>query len=527
MDLSLLERLATGSGLLYLVLAVLAIGALLLRGLSDDPDVRRRALLVFALLLIFAALQIALGAIPARTSGFVTTPDGELVPGLVENPTWRYGSAALLLVGLFAALMTLTLFVVDFLIVDRLGFEVPNILRDAALVAIFFAGALIVLSERTDLNPTSIFTTAGVVSIVIGLALQDTLGNVFSGLALQTERSFNVGDWVRFGEREGVVTDISWRATKLRTRANDLVIIPNSMISKDVVINFSAPTRLHAHLAHVGAHYRHPPAAVVAAIEEAADQTPRILPRPRVDVRTKSYGDSSVDYEIKYWVKDYADIEEVADDFMTRIWYAFQRHEIEIPFPIRTVILRERTPESDRAEAEADDEIIYRHLRRVELFDPLSEAEARALAARARVAPFFAGETILEQGAPGDSLYIIDQGRVEVVVSQNGRSEKVAELGPSEFVGEMGLLTGAERSATVVALEPTHCFVIDRDALRGTFEHNPSIAERISEILVARRIELEASQAALHRRAAEAPPEDKRQILGRIRDFFGFGPADA
>ncbi len=527
MDLTILERLVTGSGLLYLALAALTVAALALRGVSDDPNIRRRALLVAGLLVAFAVLQIVLSGIPVRTSGFLTTPAGERVPGLVENPTWRYGSVVLLLVGLAAALMTLTLFVVDYLLVHRFHFEVPNILRDVALVAVFFTGTLVILSERTDLNPTSIFTTAGVVSVVIGLALQDTLGNVFSGLALQTERSFNVGDWVGFGDREGVVTDISWRATKLRTRANDLVIIPNSIISKDVVVNYSAPTRLHAHLAHVGAHYRHPPSDVIEAIEEAADQTPRILARPRVDVRTKSFGDSSIEYEIKYWVKDYAEIEEVADDFMTRIWYAFTRHEIEIPFPIRSVFLRERTAESDRAEAEADDEVIYRHLRQVELFDPLSDEEARALATRARVAPFFPGDTILRQGEPGDSLYIVDHGRVEVVVSQNGRTEKVAELGPSAFVGEMGLMTGAERSATVIAIEPSHCFVIDRAAFRATLERNPAIAERISEILVQRQAELEASQAALHRRAAEDPPEDKRQILARIRDFFGFGPGEA
>ncbi|HUP20266.1 MAG TPA: mechanosensitive ion channel family protein [Gemmatimonadota bacterium] len=524
MNLNLLEQLVSGSGLLYVALGLLALATLVVRGLSADPHVRRRALLVFWLLIAFAVLQVALSAIPQWTSGLLTTPQGELVPGLVENPTYRYGSVILLLFGLFAALMAFTLFVVDYLLAARLGWEVPAILRDVALVTAFFTGSLIILSQRTELNPTSIFTTAGVVSIVIGLALQDTLGNLFSGLALQTERSFNVGDWVGFGEREGVVTDISWRTTKLRTRSNDLVIIPNSIISKDVVINYSAPTRLHAELAHVGAHYRHPPADVVRALEEAADQTPGILDRPAVDIRTKEYGDSSVVYEIKYWMKDYALAPDISDEFMTRIWYAFKRRGIEIPFPIRNVYLREVTPETERAEAEADDERIFQHLRRAELFDALSDDEARALAALARVEPFFEGETILRQGEPGDSLYIVDEGRVEVVVSHNERSERVAELGPSAFMGEMALLTGDERRATVVALEATHCFVIDRESIRGILQRNPGIAERMSEILARRTAELEASQAVLERRAAEAPSEDKRQILGRIRDFFGFGP---
>lgn len=525
MDHTFLEQLLSGSGLLYVVAAGLALAALAVRGFSRHPHVRRRALLVVGLLVAFVLLQLALGQVAPRTSGFIRTPGGELVPGLVENSAYKYLSVALLLVGLLAGILTVTLFAIDVLLVGRLGFEVPNILRDVTVVAVFFAGTLVILSERTGMDPTGVFTSAAAISIVIGLGLQDTLGNVFSGLALQTERSFNVGDWVRFGEREGVVTDISWRATKLRTRTNDLVIIPNTVISKDVVINYSAPTRVHAVTAHVSAHYRHPPADVIAALEEASDQTPGILARPRVDVRTREFGDSAIGYEIKYWIRDYAEIEDIDDDFMTRTWYAFSRRGIEIPFPIRNVYLREVTPETIRAEEEADDERIFQHLRRTSLFDPLSDEEARALAARARVEQFFTGETLMHQGQPGDSLYILDKGRVEVVVSHDGRSERVAELGPGSFIGEMALLTGAQRTATVVALEPIHSFVIDREAFARILEGNPAIAEGISETLAARQRELEATHAALHRAASATQEEEKRQILSRIRAFF-FGGSE-
>ncbi|MDX1624325.1 MAG: mechanosensitive ion channel, partial [Gemmatimonadota bacterium] len=282
-----LEQLLGGSGTLWLALIVLAAAVLVVRRISSDRAVRRRALWVIVLLAAFATLLIVLGQIPERTSGFVRTPGGELVPGLVENSAYRYTAVALLLLGLLAALTWLSLVFVDFLLVDRLDFEVPNILRDVAIAALFFTGALVILNARTGMEPLELITTAGAISIVVGLALQDTLGNVFSGLALQTERSFNVGDWVRFNDFEGVVTDISWRATKIRTRDNDFVIVPNSVISKDVVVNYSAPTRVHALHATVGAHYRHPPADVFAAIEEAARQTEGVLPSPAVDVRTE------------------------------------------------------------------------------------------------------------------------------------------------------------------------------------------------------------------------------------------------
>ncbi|HUP01094.1 MAG TPA: mechanosensitive ion channel family protein [Gemmatimonadota bacterium] len=518
----LVEQLLTGSGLLYLLLALLAIAALLVRRLTQDPHVRRRAILLVGLLLLFALIQITLGEIPERTSGFVTTPGGERVPGLVANPTYQAVSVALLIVGLLALLLIATISIVDFVLVRKLRFEIPNILRDATVFTLFFVGVLMILYSRTDLNVAGLFTTSAVISIVIGLALQDTLGNVFSGLALQTERSFKVSDWVRFGELEGIVTDISWRATKLRTRSNDLVIIPNSLISKDTVVNYSAPTRVHAVTVEIGVHYRHPPADVIAALEEAAEQTEGILKRPRADVRTVAYGDFAVTYDVKYWIKDYEEMEDIKDDFMTLIWYAFKRREIEIPYPIRNLYLHQVTPESRRAEAEADDERVFQHLRRVDLFDPLSESEARALAARARVEMYFGGETVLRQGEPGDSLYIIEDGLVEVVVSQNGRSERLAHLGPSAFFGEMALMTGAERKATVVTVKPTHFFVIDREALRGTLESNPRLAERISETLAQRQQQLEDTHAAMNRIAAQAVDAQKHQILSRIRDFFGF-----
>jgi small-conductance mechanosensitive channel/CRP-like cAMP-binding protein len=520
-DHPLIEQLLSGTGLFFSALALLGVAALAVRGLSRNPETRRRALVVIALLGLVVVLKIVLDTIPPEIT-VTKIEEGRRVEELVPNPAYTAVNVAMLIAGFLALLLSAALLVVDFLMVQRFRVEIPAIVRDFAIFALFFAGVLLILYDQTPLDITALFTTSAVISIVIGLALQDTLGNLFSGLALQTERSFNVGDWVRFGDREGVVVDISWRATKLRTRTNDLVIIPNSLISKDIVINFSRPSRVHAEFAHIGVHYRHPPAEVIAAVEEASDQTAGILKRPRIDVRTETFADFAVVYQIKYWIKDYADLEDISDDFMTRVWYSFTRRGIEIPYPIRNVYLRQVTAETERAAAEADDERIYELLRRIDVFEALSEEEARALAPRVRVEPYFGSETVMRQGEAGDSLYIIDQGRVEVVVSHDGRSERVAVLGPNDFLGEMALMTGERRSATVVALEPTRFFVITREAFRDTLRQNPEIAERISETLGRRRAELEATHAALHRAAEADMDDEKRQILGRIWDFFGF-----
>jgi CRP-like cAMP-binding protein len=128
----------------------------------------------------------------------------------------------------------------------------------------------------------------------------------------------------------------------------------------------------------------------------------------------------------------------------------------------------------------------------------------------------------MHQGQAGDSLYIIDEGSVTVMVSQDGRSEKLADLGPSAIIGEMALMTGAERTATVTASTPTQFVVIDRDAFRKTLLQNPHIAEQISETLATRREQRDATLAALHEAARHGPSEEKGQILSRIWEFFGF-----
>jgi len=517
-----LEQFFTGPGLLYATVGLLALIGLIVRGVSKDPNVRRRALLVVGLLLIFVILRVALTEIPPRTSGWVRTPTGERVEGLILNPSFQIVGVLMLVVGLLAVLLIASLFLIDFVLVRQLDFEIPNILRDVTVMALFFVGVMMILIHRTDLDVAGLFTTSAVLSVIIGLALQDTLGNVFSGLALQTERSFSVGDWVRFADQEGVITDISWRATILRTRANDLVIIPNSLISKDVVINYSAPTRIHAILAELGVHYRHPPATVIAAIEEAADQTEHVLKLPKVDVRTLHYGDFAINYQVKYWIKDYADLEDIKNAFMTRIWYSFSRHGIEIPFPIRNVFMRTITEETEKAAVREAENRIFEQLREVPLFDPLSDEETRSLASRARMERYFTAEVVMHQGDAGDSLYIVDEGSVSVVVSHDGRSEKLAELGPSAIIGEMALMTGAERTATVTASRPTQFVVIDREAFRKTLLQNPHIAEQISEMLSTRREQRDATLAALHEAASQAPSEEKGQILSRIWEFFGF-----
>lgn len=506
--------------------STLVVAGFALRQMSDDPPVRRRALLIVLLAATALLVKVGLESIPETVLTTATTPQGQSVETVAPNPTYEVARVAFLATALLGFLLMVVTAAVDLVLVRRLGLEVPRIVRDTGLAAVFFLGVLIILYYETDLDVTGLFTTAGVVSVVIGLALQNTLDNVFSGLALQSERPFAVGDWIQFDGREGTVTDITWRSTKIRTRENDLVIVPNSVLSSGVVVNHSAPTSVHALTVSVGAAYQHPPAEVREALEEAARQTEGVLRRPPPEIRTEAYGDSSITYAVRFWIRGYAAQPEVKSDLTTHIWYAFRRHGIQIPFPIRTVYKTEVTEEGKAEERRRETQHVLDRLNQVELFDDVPAADLREVARFVRALDYFTGETIIWQGAEGHALYIIDEGRVEVVLERNGRRQRLAELGPGAFVGEMSLMTGDPHTATVTALEPTRCLVVGQDGIRGPLERHPQLAERITETLVRRRSELDETDRHLQQAPEEGRPRDEhRQLLARIRGFFGIGGA--
>ena len=153
--------------------------------------------------------------------------------------------------------------------IDRIPERFPNIVQDTLVIALFALVATLILRDR-------VMATTAVGAVVIGLALQDTLGNLFAGLAIQIEKPFRVGDWVTIGGQDGMVSEITWRATKMRTKAGNFVVVPNSMLAKDTIINYCEPTRSLRLQVEVGASYEVPPNVVKAVIREALQSAPEL-----------------------------------------------------------------------------------------------------------------------------------------------------------------------------------------------------------------------------------------------------------
>jgi small-conductance mechanosensitive channel/CRP-like cAMP-binding protein len=450
--------------------------------------------------LIHSKLRLAILALSGSVAAtlvlaFAALPAGSELPGQI-------GSIGHLLLALGLVSLVVVL-VINPWRVDRVPERFPNIVQDAIIIGVFAVVATALMREK-------FLTTSAVGAVVIGFALQDTLGNMFAGLALQVERPFSVGHWIKVGGYEGRVTGITWRATQLQTKSGDSVVVPNNIISKEAIVNFSepaAPTRLSV---EVGASYEVPPNRVKAVIVEALADAPLVLKSPVPEVVIADFASSSITYRAKFWVAGYDADDPARDQARVAIYYAFRREGIEIPFPIQVEYRREVSveamPVADRA----------RCLEAVDLFGMLPELERNHVAALSIERLFGAGQTVVRQGRAGDSMFVVCQGRVRVTVGES--SAEVATLGPGAYFGEMSLLTGDPRSATVAAMEDCVLLEITASDFRRIALTHPEVVVSITEAVARRRTDLEETKrAATAVPAAEGAP---RSFLARVQQFL-------
>ena len=390
---------------------------------------------------------------------------------------------------------------------------VPTVVRDTVqllVIAAIFVGIL----YENGFNPVSLAATGGVLTAVIGFALQSTIANVFAGVALPLEGQLGIGDWIEVGGHVGRIREMKWRSTTVVTKSGDTIIMPNNQLITTTVTNFSRPSPLHRTEIHVAFHYRHPANEVRDVLLDAVRGMPGLVTSPAADCFPIEFGESGVTYTLRVWLEDYLRLEPIVGEVKTRVWYASRRAGLEMPYPIRTIVGASPVVEDGTASRIAA-------LERVDLFAPL-DAESRArLASSLREQRFGSGEDIIRQDAPGDSLFIIARGRVEVRVSVDGAHRRLAALGPGEFFGEMSLMTGAHRTATCTALADTVCYVIDQPAFRCVLDTRPSLAEDISSILAERQVGLDESREHLGVEARERRAREARShLLTAIRRAF-------
>ena len=377
----------------------------------------------------------------------------------------------------------------------------PTIVQDSVVIALVALIAAIVLQER-------VWTATAAGAVVIGFALQDTLGNLFAGLAIQIEKPFRVGHWVSVAGSEGLVTEITWRATKIRTRAGNFVVVPNSSLSKDTITNFSEPTFHTRVVIDVGVSYDAAPNDVKAVIIDAIRDEPLLSRDREPEVLMADFAASSILYRVHVWTTDPGADERIHDRVRSAVYYAFRRHRIEIPYPIQIEMSREEAvPAADPAGAD-------RVLAAVPVFAALPADQRAVLARNVRSAVYAAGERIVRQGEPGASMFVVTRGEAVVVIEPGG--QEVARHGPGGFFGEMSLLTGDPRSASVKAVTDLELLEITVDGFRQFVLANPSALEMVATAVSTRAAELAAKRTSGPAAAAEPP----QTFLTRVRRFL-------
>jgi small-conductance mechanosensitive channel/CRP-like cAMP-binding protein len=397
----------------------------------------------------------------------------------------------------------------------RRGFEAPTLVRNIFSIIAFTALFLLIFTIIfPEVNLGALFTTSAIFGVILGLALQDTLGNFFAGISLQADRPFQVGDVITVGAQRntGVVEEISWRAVKIRTFANHVVLVSNSAAAREE-LEVCPRENLNARLVFFNTLYTDSPVKTIHVVREAVREAENVSQKITPIVRIRNLGDNGVDYEVKYWLDDYAKYNDTDALVRERIWYAFRRAGLSFAYPTRTLYL-ERPSKSGPGEGKEN--AIIERLSAVDIFSPLSREETTMLAHAASSHVFAPAEMVIRAGDPGSSMFVVHNGRVNVEIMENGRSRTVATLSEGAFFGEMALFTGEPRTASIIAVEETEVLEIGHEAMKQIFDSNPDLVESLSHIIAERRQGLAARQDD-----SDAMEDESAGLLSSIKRFFG------
>jgi small-conductance mechanosensitive channel/CRP-like cAMP-binding protein len=471
-------------------------------------------------------------------------------------PSWAAGCAlaaqilqAFTLVNLIAAVIFAVLF-------PGIGLEMPMIASDVVVGLSYVVVTLAILAQH-GVNPTSALVSTAVVSAVLVISLQSTLGNIVGGVALQLDGSIREGDWIQLENgKQGRVCSVRWRHTVLETRDWSTIIVPNAQLLANQILLLgkrdgrTVPQRMAVTFSM---DLRIAPSRIVRVVTEALQRSaiPNVAADPRPVVMCTDYPntrDQLAIYAVRYWVEDVSLDEYTSSRIRARIYTALQRAQIPFaPVPVGSPLPSEGAPRRP----DLDERFVA--LKTVSLFRTLTDDELRTLAAGLSYVPYSDGELITRQGAPGQWLYIMTAGAVEIraridrqarvapggsdglgdgdgsvplpVFGPVAPKVRIAQLAAPDFFGEMSLMTGEPRTADVLAVGDVECFRLGKDTFRTVLLARPEIATELSATLAKRRVELSAARGEIDSSAVgEREASERDRILRGIKAFFALGP---
>lgn len=418
-------------------------------------------------------------------------------------------------------------------LLGNINLPAPRLLRDTSVIVAYLISGFLLLTSR-GVNVSALITPSAILTIVVGLALQDTLGNIIAGFALQLENIIQPGDWIKLEPYIGRVKEIRWRQTSIETRNWDTILIPNSQMVKGQVMVYGRrkgqPLQTRRWI-YFNIDFRYSPNEVINCVNEAlqANPIPNVSSDPRIHAILMDFKESYCSYAVRYWLTELAADDPTDSNVRIRMYYALKRADIPLSIPAHSLFVTEKTSKREIRKQEFEIERRITALHNVEIFQIMTDEELRELAKQLHYTPFSKGELLTRQGTNDNWLYIITAGEASVRVTSKETTptgepieKEVARLTTGDFLGEMSLTTGATRSATVEAINDVQCYRLDKEAFQKIVTARPQIAEDISHVLARRRVELEAALEGLDEVAHTKRVKDSQiHILSSIRQFFG------
>jgi small-conductance mechanosensitive channel len=404
----------------------------------------------------------------------------------------------------------------------RRGVDTPALIQDIVTVLLFVTSFSFGLIFIADFSVTGIVTASGAITVILGLALQAVIQDLFSGLAINFEGSYTIGDWLTIYTDQmpapiyGCVTHISWRSTYLSLPDLTQIIVPNHMVTNNPVLNHSRPRESKRISVEVCLDNRlNVPRASEIILGEAykvARRSPGLARNPEPTVIVTRMDPDAVFYEVRFHYRPEEIEPTIACSLMlTAILDIIQK--TTLPTPASQVELMKEPKLSATFGLDEQRALIGR--------TPLLESvlnpdHIEILLSKSVASMMPAGTVLMNQGDEGSSMFIIAQGAASVTIKgDSGQSHEVNILAAGDVVGEMSLLTGAPRTASVVALTTVHVLEIPKAAVEAVLIAAPNVAERLSKVLAERQ----AQNAAIAHRLIKR--EDvERDLLARIRTFF-------
>ena len=437
------------------------------------------------------------------------------------HASWRnHIGAAVILLSTALVVALVNRYVWDLYFEKKRQTLIPHFLREVVGGIIFLIALLFVLSSgyHAEAQLKGLLAGSGIVAIILGFAGQNLFAGIIGGISIQINRPYKVGDWLQVGERFAEVMEINWRSTRLRTNDGIYLDIPNNEMVSHTIVNLHYPTEVHAMRIRVGVEYKNAPNRVKDALYRAASTAEGVLAEPKVKIFLVDFAESGVLYEIKFYMGNHSRINEINDAVRTNVWYELKRQGITIPFPIRTLHVERKAIASMHEEHQEARAI----LRDEALFECLSDQQIDNLVQQSSVSHFGRGERVIREGAEGDSMFVLLRGAAEVSISKNGTSIPVATLKAPDCFGEMSLLTGERRTATVRAETDCQVMEIGKPVMAELLRASPDCLERLSELLAKRKMETEGllKEAAFHGQHERKEREYKATFLHRLQTFF-------